>query len=366
MPPAPPPPPKPPIDSKQALRLRVFMMAAGSYLVGYLVLVVSYWLGMVEAEVLLYLALPFVLPNLAFYVMFRTGFNLRFRDHSLTVEQIIVSTLVIMYTVYLADEVRALVLMFYLILFLFGLLRLRMGQLLGIGCYALITYAGVIVLVAHLKPDQFNLQREILQGLVLGLGLIWFAIVGGYISNLRDKVRQSLSIIQQMASHDELTGVYNRRHLNELLETERSRSNRSGEDFSIGILDIDHFKQVNDTVGHIEADTVLKAFAKEVKDTLRTIDQFGRYGGEEFLVILPRTGLEQAGICAERLRRITERMRFPDLGEGFSITVSIGIAQYRPAEDLKELLQRADAALYRAKREGRNRVEGAGGLPVWP
>jgi diguanylate cyclase (GGDEF)-like protein len=346
-------------DPKQAVRLRVFWMAAGSYLVGYIVLTVSYFLGVIDAQVLKYLVVPFLLPNIAFYALFRTGLNLKFKEPSLTAAQIIVATMVIMYTVYLAGQVRPLVLMFYLILFLFGLLRLTTRQLLAIGCFALVTYFGVIFLVVQLKGEHVSLRMEVLYGLVLGLGLIWFALVGGYISKIRDKLRQSLKTIQQMAIHDELTGVFNRHHLNHLLETEKSRCTRSGEDFSICILDVDHFKRVNDGLGHLAGDKVLKHFAAEVKKSMRTIDSFGRFGGEEFLLVLPRTNIEQARLCAERIRRMTEQLAFPGLDRNFSITSSFGIAQYRPGEDLQETLSRADTALYKAKNTGRNRVESA-------
>jgi diguanylate cyclase (GGDEF)-like protein len=346
-------------DPKQAVRIRIFWMAAGSYLVGYLVLIVSYFLGVIGPQPLEYLALPFLLPNIAFYTLFRTGLNLRFKEPSLTAPQIVVATLVIMYIVYLAEQVRPLILMFYLILFLFGLLRLTTRQLLGIGCFAMATYAGVIFLVIRLKGEQVNLRMEVLYGLVLGLGLIWFALVGGYISKIRDKLRHSLRTIQQMAIHDELTGVFNRHHLNELLETEKARCTRSGEDFSICILDVDYFKRVNDTLGHLAGDRVLKHFAAQVKNSLRTIDSFGRFGGEEFLLVMPRTNIEQARLCAERIRRMTEELIFPEFDRGFSITSSFGIAQYRIGEDLKEMLNRADAALYKAKNAGRNRVESA-------
>ena len=346
-------------DPKQAVRIRIFWMAAGSYLVGYLVLIVSYFLGVIGPQPLEYLALPFLLPNIAFYTLFRTGLNLRFKDPSLTAPQIVVATLVIMYIVYLAEQVRPLILMFYLILFLFGLLRLTTRQLLGIGGFAMATYAGVIFLVIRLKGEHVNLRMEVLYGLVLGLGLVWFALVGGYISKIRDKLRHSLRTIQQMAIHDELTGVFNRHHLNELLETEKARCTRSGEDFSICILDVDYFKRVNDTLGHLAGDRVLKHFAAEVKNSLRTIDSFGRFGGEEFLLVMPRTNIEQARLCAERIRRMTEELVFPEFDRGFSITSSFGIAQYRTGEDLKEMLNRADAALYKAKNAGRNRVESA-------
>jgi len=346
-------------DHKQAVRIRIFLMAAGSYLVGYLVLTVSYFLGVIGPQPLKYLALPFVLPNIAFYTLFRTGLNLRFKEPSMTVAQIVMATLVIMYTVYLAEQVRPMVLLFYLILFLFGLLRLTTRQLLAIGGFAMTTYAAVIFLVVRLKGEQINLRMELLYGLVLGLGLIWFALVGGYISTIRDKLRQSLHTIQQMAIHDELTGVYNRHHLNGLLETEKARSMRSGEDFSVCILDVDYFKKVNDTLGHLAGDKVLKHFANEVKKTLRTIDSLGRFGGEEFLLVLPRTNIEQARLCAERIRRMTEELAFPEFDRSFGITSSFGIAQYRPGEDLKEMLSRADTALYKAKHAGRNRVESA-------
>jgi diguanylate cyclase (GGDEF)-like protein len=344
-------------DPKQAVRIRVFWMAAGSYLVGYLVLMVSHLLGVIGPQPLYYLVLPFVIPNAAFYTLFRTGLNLRFKEPSLTAAQIVVATMVIMYTVYLAEQVRPLILLFYLILFLFGLLRLSARQLLAIGCFALVTYAGVIWLVVNVKGEQVNLRMEVLYGLVLGLGLIWFAVVGGYISKIRDKLRQSLRTIQEMAIHDELTGVFNRHHLNDLLESEKARCLRSNEEFAICILDVDYFKKVNDTLGHLAGDRVLKHFANEVKKSLRTIDSFGRFGGEEFLLVMPRTNLEQARLCAERIRRMTEELIFPEFDRNFSITSSFGIAQYRPGEDLKDMLSRADAALYKAKNAGRNRVE---------
>jgi len=116
---------------------------------------------------------------------------------------------------------------------------------------------------------------------------------------------------------------------------------------------------VNDTLGHLAGDLVLKHFASEVKKSLRTIDSFGRFGGEEFLLVLPRTNIEQARLCAERIRRMTEELAFPELDRSFSITSSFGIAQYRPGEDLKDMLSRADTALYKAKHAGRNRVESA-------
>jgi diguanylate cyclase len=346
-------------DHKQAVRIRIFWMAAGSYLVGYLVLTVSHFLGVIGPQPLAYLAVPFLLPNIAFYTLFRTGLNLKFKEPSMTRAQIVVATLVIMYTVFLAEQVRPLVLMFYLILFLFGLLRLNTRELLAIGCFALLTYSGVIFMVVQWKGERVNLRMEVLYGLVLGLGLIWFALVGGYISTIRDKLRQSLKTIQQMAIHDELTGVFNRHHLNHRLATEKARCSRSGEEFSICILDVDYFKKVNDTLGHMAGDVVLKHFATEVKKSLRTIDSFGRFDGEEFLLVLPRTNLEQARLCAERIRRLTEELVFPEFDRSFSITSSFGIAQYRPNEELKDMLSRADAALYKAKNAGRNRVESA-------
>ncbi len=164
--------------------------------------------------------------------------------------------------------------------------------------------------------------------------------------------------MRQMAGKDPLTGIYNRRAFFERAQEELRRSYRYGTPVSILMLDIDHFKRVNDRYGHTTGDQVLQYIAMLCAQSLREIDRFGRYGGEEFIALLPQTGHESALVTAERLRVLVEQAVIPiETGE-IRCTVSVGVSTFLAGgESLEDLLERADRALYRAKRAGRNRVE---------
>ena len=161
---------------------------------------------------------------------------------------------------------------------------------------------------------------------------------------------------EETALRDELTGLFNRRFFNRALHQEMDRSRRYQEPVSLLIMDIDHFKDFNDTHGHPAGDQVLREVAEQLKLTGRTIDHLTRYGGEEFAVILPRSNRNQAMIAAERFRRVVSEHHF--LGrKDFHITVSGGVATFpQDAADGLQLLEKADQALYMAKHEGRNRM----------
>ncbi|BBO80458.1 hypothetical protein DSCO28_10240 [Desulfosarcina ovata subsp. sediminis] len=152
---------------------------------------------------------------------------------------------------------------------------------------------------------------------------------------------------------DALTGLNNRMKIDEALENEINRVQRYRSTFSIILLDIDNFKHVNDTYGHLIGDDVLKEVAGLLKANFRKTDVPGRWGGEEFLVILPHQDRRCASGIAEKLRRIIETTNFPDVGR---ITSSFGVAEYLDRDTPKGIVMRADAALYRAKQQGRNRV----------
>lgn len=166
------------------------------------------------------------------------------------------------------------------------------------------------------------------------------------------KLRRANRKLTVQSRTDILTSVANRAMLNERFAREVERSNRYGRPLSAILLDIDHFKLVNDECGHLAGDQVLVAIAGLVSDKVRTSDTVGRWGGEEFLVLCPETGAEDAWIVAERIRRAVEEQPFASGRQ----TVSIGVASLRHGDGVDDLLHRADEALYRAKGEGRNRV----------
>jgi two-component system cell cycle response regulator len=175
-----------------------------------------------------------------------------------------------------------------------------------------------------------------------------------YTERLRDNVQMSI----EMAITDPLTGLYNRRymesHLNSLLEQAASRK----KPLTVLVLDIDYFKAINDTHGHDAGDDVLREFSFRIKKSIRGIDLACRYGGEEFVVVMPETDLTVATMVAERLRRRIATEPFPvqDGARALEVTISVGISALAKDDTAANILKRADAALYRAKRDGRNRV----------
>lgn len=162
----------------------------------------------------------------------------------------------------------------------------------------------------------------------------------------------------ELAQADGLTGLANRRHLMERLKQEMDRADRYQTSLSIIFIDLDKFKSFNDTYGHPKGDELLKAFSTMVRRTIRTADLAGRYGGEEFCILLPNTSAKGAQVIAERLRAAMENLTI-FVGDDLPLcgrTISVGIAEFSPGDSLEKLISRADAALYRAKEGGRNRV----------
>lgn len=171
------------------------------------------------------------------------------------------------------------------------------------------------------------------------------------------KINFMYSHTRHLSLTDALTGLYNRRHLDSNLEKEFLRAKRYHNELSIAVIDIDFFKKVNDTYGHLCGDYVLKEVAYMILDTLRKTDMVFRYGGEEFVAILTETPVEKAVIPLERLRKTIEEYPFVYNGVKFQVTISVGLNSTKSdAETAGEFLDGADKALYSAKNSGRNRV----------
>lgn len=165
--------------------------------------------------------------------------------------------------------------------------------------------------------------------------------------------------VQRLSNMDDLTGLYNRRHFFALAEQEFQRAMRYGSEFGIIMLDVDHFKLVNDNHGHLAGDLVLKAVAIDIRHSVREVDIVGRYGGEEFIILLPQANLFTAGKTAERLRSLVEKNRYQAVEGGLQITISAGVASFaKDSPNIEAILALADHFLYQAKTSGRNKVIG--------
>jgi diguanylate cyclase (GGDEF)-like protein len=179
----------------------------------------------------------------------------------------------------------------------------------------------------------------------------------------KERIRM-MEKLQKLAITDGLTKLYNSRSFYSQLELEVDRFNRYRHPLALLLLDIDHFKDYNDAFGHLEGDKVLVRFSQIIKSCLRANDSAYRYGGEEFTVILPETGGEEAKTVAQRIRAALETEKFsPEEGKAVTITISIGVTEYHPKEELSAFIQRADQAMYLSKQNGRNRVSALYGGP---
>lgn len=159
--------------------------------------------------------------------------------------------------------------------------------------------------------------------------------------------------LKQLATIDSLTGIYNRHRTNENIDLELSKASRYGDIFSLAMMDIDHFKSVNDTYGHDVGDSVLQELSSLISNLIRTTDSFGRWGGEEFMLLLPHTNKEQSLILTQKLINVVASHQFKHIEQ---ITISVGVTLYTKDDEKPTILKRVDEALYEAKKSGRNRI----------
>lgn len=203
----------------------------------------------------------------------------------------------------------------------------------------------------HINDDEIHGARCLTNGdLVTTGGLVFKFIVGGNVEALYHEEIYRLTIL------DGLTGVHNKRFFSEFLERELARAQRHRRPLSLALLDLDHFKKINDTHGHLVGDTTLKRVARVIQDRVRQDELLARYGGEEFAVVLPETDMRGAQTFAETVRRQVEEQSFAFDGQEIRVTVSIGVATLESNDDSDALIREADDQLYRAKAAGRNKI----------
>ncbi len=359
----------PAVAKQLILRQRRVIMGSISYLFTLSLVGIYWWLGYYGADVLINYFITVLGLNVFFYTAIRSNLNLRFADPSMTLAQICLAIMPGLYVMYHAQQSRGVFLLLCVSAAMYGLFQFRTREFIVMTAVRVGGYAALIGALFLFKPDEINLRVEILQWVALFALFLQFSGLGSYISSLRHKVKdknkelaaqneslqQALRKIEELVMRDELTGVFNRRFLMETIRNEKRRSDRSGTVFSICILDVDLFKRVNDTFGHLAGDEVLQAIAAAVQGGMRQTDYFGRYGGEEFALLLTGTMADGALITAERVRERIAALTFPHISPDLRITVSIGIADSRFKEDTALTFKRADEALYEAKQGGRNR-----------
>ncbi|MBT9513222.1 MAG: GGDEF domain-containing protein [Acidovorax sp.] len=317
-----------------------------------------YALGMVAGEVLGVLMVLVVVGFAAFWAVLRTDVQqkIRLRHLKLAIVSTSISGMLVVF--YLAPVTQILFAPFTFVAVAYGIFTVPRRTLLAMTAVVLCAYA-VVIGLHHLEQHNTALLRlELLHLLALAVSVPAFVVLMGRVQRLYRSLYQAsrkIKNIQEDAQRDTLLGCFNRRYILAALEEQKQLADESGIPLCLAVLDIDHFKRINDELGHLGGDEVLRTFARIAQQGVRGGDVFGRYGGEEFLLIFPATSLLPSLNTCERIRAQVETHAWSGLLKG-RVTVSIGVTQYVLGESVLEFFSRADTAMYMAKEGGRNQV----------
>ena len=356
----------------QRLYMQYWLMTSLVYVLILLLEAYAAAVGLLDASLAPVLRSLVMVVLLVFFVALRSGWSQRFSDPALTTPQMASALVLVSVTYVLGPNLRTLLVMIIPLILLFGAftsspLQCWMMALLA----ALLQGLSVAVITSPLVNHLFGLpvanpQKEWFEFMGCLVVFAMTAAMAGRLSQMRYRLRSQKKELNQALAHnqvlvrqDSLTSLPNRRHAMELLANEEQRALRQQMLPCVAMLDIDHFKRINDTFGHAAGDDLLRLFATHATTALRTIDVLTRWGGEEFMLIMPGTSLPEALQGIERLRK---QLAQPDVWRDhpdLRVTFSAGVAFFHTEETLMQTVERADAALYAAKQQGRNRTVAA-------
>ncbi len=351
-------------DRRQRFRLAQAWLASLMMCFCVLALHLADGFGLVDAGPIWWWSAASVVGMLVVVSVIRSGANRRFADPALTMQQMLYAILCAAWAYSFAGQAHSLVGIILAVILMFGMFGLSSRQVIWVGFYTLGLFGFVMALSARRNPEHYPAGGEIVYFMMLCIMVVGVGLLTVRLHRMRDRLRRqkleleaALAHIHRLATHDDLTGLVNRRHMQELLENERMRLERSEQDWCVALIDLDHFKSVNDAHGHAIGDEVLRALSRHAHTLIRRTDVLARWGGEEFVLLLPNTPLAQAVISLERLREhfhghplVVQNLTLP-------VSFSAGLTEHLRGESVAQTLERADKLCYQAKTLGRNRVE---------
>jgi diguanylate cyclase len=351
------------LAQRAARRRSTYIAQAVSYLISTAILALYSCAGTITVAVsVVYLICGITTTATGLYLS-EINFNDRFKDQYLSVPQAIVSMTIQLVAIYLAPEVGFYFIFILFIVLSFGALLMNARETAIVWTYSTIGLA--VLLLMTDKPIAMPMTTWTERALLLACAVTALgrcASTGLYGSSMREalfkrgnELKKAHARIEELAQVDELTGLLNRRYIMRSLNEEMARAQRVGVRCSVAIIDLDYFKRINDQFGHPVGDEVLCTFAITLAANVRAIDRLGRYGGEEFLLILPDTAKDEALRTLDRLRSIVAELDWTTFS-GINVTMSAGVSEVRLQDSADDILGRADVALYRAKDAGRNQV----------
>jgi len=348
-------------------RRQMLDMIGVSYVIDAAILLIYAYAGTVSFMIAPAYGLCGLLSIAAFIAMSEANINDRFKDHYFITQQSTVSLAIMLVFLYIAPEVGCLFLCSIFLVYSFAALRSTPRQTIigwvtaAVGLTALFLLTDKPIAMPHGTLLE-RLATMLVFILVLGRGMI----VGVFSSSLHEslykrglELKEAYKRIEELAELDELTGSLNRRSIMQALDEEIASARRSKMPCAVALIDLDWFKRINDQFGHPVGDEALRAFAITMFANIRSIDKFGRYGGEEFLLILPEISDSAAQRTANRLRMIVAELDWSAISQDMRVTMSAGLAMLQPEDTADSILARADQLLYQAKALGRNQVVSA-------
>jgi diguanylate cyclase (GGDEF)-like protein len=355
------------LKRRASQRRQMLAVQAVSYSLIASVLLVYFYAGTVSMMVPSAYFLAGVGLVAIYIVLSETNFNDRFDDHYLTIYQVGSHVALQLCFLLAVPQIGFVFLSVVFLIFGFGALRMTSRQAVITWTLTVTGLAPIFLFTSTPIGLPVATQAERIAAMlsyVLTIGQC--AFVGLYGSSMRKmlfdrsfQLKAAYKKIEELAELDELTGASNRRSIMRMLEEEIARADRSGAPCSIALIDLDWFKRINDAYGHPTGDEVLRTFSITMFANIRGIDRFGRYGGEEFLLVLPDMDTKNAVRALDRLRAIIADLDWSAFSPGMKVTISAGVATLKPNETSDVLLARADSALYAAKAQGRNRIASA-------
>ena len=348
------------------------LLAFGSVALMALVLALAAMIGPVEPEVAVEGCLALGAIAAIFYGLMHFGISSRFPDADFVAAQLAASFVLLAWLTYRSDDSLAAMAVLYLVAMLYGLLQLDRSRLAVLATIAIVTHGTALFLLID-QGRALDLAAAWTQFGALLLAFAWFTYAAGVVLRLRARLSEALRKLHDLgleanerASRDTLTGVYHHRHLMDALEREIARAERVGKPLSIARVDLDWLGSVNEAHGSAAGDIALKRFTEAAAGALRDVDIFGRYGGKEFLALMPDTDLKGAVIAAERIRAAVNREPLPEVRGRRHLSCTLGVAEHRKGENTRLVIGRAEASLNYAKAAGRDRVIALGpdGRPV--
>jgi diguanylate cyclase (GGDEF)-like protein len=350
-------------DPRQRVRARRTLVASGVYL---LAAVGQWWsarIGLADPALAHALILCLAPGLFGFYLLLRTGLTQRFADPALTMQQMIFAIVAMAAAYVINPPVRGMLLMMVALVLVFAAFTLSPSASRSLGLFAVTVLGLVMLAMATHAPQVYDPTIERIHFAFAAVVLPVISMLAGDLSAMRARLKMqkaelqsALARIHRLATRDDLTGLVNRRHMEELAEMERRRAQRSGCLPCLCLVDIDHFKRINDQHGHAAGDEVLRLFSRHAAASMRETDVLARWGGEEFLVMMPDTRPDEARTGFERLRRVLSRDEAWGEQLHMRVSFSAGLTAWRPGEPLRDALLRADHALYEAKAAGRDRL----------